>query len=403
MDILVVGGGLCGTLVALALSQRRLRVTMLTGAARPQPVPAATGYSYGGIPWWMGVGDGGRMLSGQGLARWRQLQEQHGDLGLRPAQLVLYWSATDDNTAVEAAVEALAAGLPDGTRPERWGRAAFCRGDLQALGLTCAGAVGLPYGRIDGRHYRQAVGRVLRSQGVVCSPGAVDRLLVRHGRCTGARLTDGAVLESDGAVLAPGAAMAGLLPLPRAWRRFPYNWASVLPLEQPLPWPRIILQPLLGRRERLERQGRADWVVDPGLAPWGGGLVFGQVTSLQHQPRLSRSADGPTPLPLAGPWQPRVAAARLRHALAQLAPGLVGAARRQGAMVRHCPVSYSPDGRPWVGGCPGVENLWLFGGFRGGFALAPVLAPLLADAIAHRSPLAPALGVDPARVPENEG
>ncbi|MYK06249.1 MAG: FAD-dependent oxidoreductase, partial [Synechococcus sp. SB0670_bin_20] len=56
MDILVAGGGLCGTLMALALSQRRLGVTLLTGSAHPLPIPAATGYSYGGIPWWMGVG-----------------------------------------------------------------------------------------------------------------------------------------------------------------------------------------------------------------------------------------------------------------------------------------------------------------------------------------------------------
>lgn len=403
MDILVAGGGLCGTLVGLALSRHQLGVTLLTGSGRPQPIPAATRYSYGGIPWWMGVGDGGRMLSGQGLTCWRQLQERHGDLGLRPATLLLHWSAADDNAAVEAAVETLVASLPPGITPERRGRSAFCRGDLQTLGLTCAGAIRLPYGRIDSRHYHHAMARVLRSQGVRCSPGAVAQVLVRHGRCTGARLTDGTLLQSDGVVLATGAAMAGLLPLPEAFRWFPYSWASVLPLRQPQPCPEVILQPLLGERERMERQGRADLVVDPGLAPWDGGVVFGQVTSLQHQSRLPGAPGSPTALSLPGPWQPSVAEARLRHALAEWSPGLAGAARRRRATVRHCPVSYSPDGRPWVGGCPGIQNLWLFGGFRGGFALAPVLAPHLADAIAHNSTLAPELGVDPARLVEKQG
>lgn len=398
MDILVAGGGLCGTLIALALSQRQLGVTMLTGSAHPQPIPAATRYSYGGIPWWMGVGDGGRTLSGEGLACWRQLQERYGDLGLRPAALLLHWAAADDNGAVEAAVEALVASLPPGITPERWGRPAFCRGDLQALGLTCAGAIRLPYGRIDSRHYHHAMAVVLRSQGVRCSSGAVARLLVRHGRCMGARLTDGAVLECDGVVLATGAAMASLLPLPEAFQWFPYSWASVLPLRQPQPCPEVILQPLLGRRERMERQGGEGLVVDPGLAPWDGGVVFGQATCLQHQDRLADAPDGPTALSLPGPWQPSVAEARLRQALAELAPGLAVAARRQQATVRHCPVSYSPDGRPWVGGCPGLRNLWLFGGFRGGFALAPVLAPVLADAVAHNSNVAAELGVDPSRV-----
>ena len=403
MDILLVGGGLCGTLAALALRQHQLGVTLLTGAAHPQAVPAATRYSYGGIPWWMGVGDRGKTLAGRGLACWRQLQERYGDLGLRPAALLLHWSAAADNAAVEAAVEALVASLPPGITPERWGRSAFCRGDLQALGLTCAGAIRLPYGRMDSHHYQHAMARVLGSQGVRCSPGAVAGLLVQHGRCIGARLTDGTLLRCDGVVLATGAAIASLLPLPQAVRWFPYSWASVLPLRQPQPCPEVILQPLLGGRERMERQGRAGLVVDPGLAPWEGGVVFGQATCLQHRNRLPDAPGSPTALSLPGPWQPSVAEARLRRALTELAPGLAVAARRQQATVRHCPVSYSPDGRPWVGRCPGVRDLWLFGGFRGGFALAPVLAPVLADAIAHNSTVAAALGVDPARMPEQQG
>ncbi len=398
MDILVAGGGLCGTLVALALSQRRIGVTLLTGSAHPRPVPAATRYSYGGIPWWMGVGDGGRKLSGQGLTCWRQLQERHGDLGLRPAALLLYWSAADDKGAVESAVAALMASLPAGATPERWGRPALCGGDFQSLGLSCAGAVQLPYGRINTHHYQQAMARVLSSRRVRCLPGTVAQLLIRHGQCIGGRLTDGAVLRSDGVVLATGAAMASLVPLPEAFQWFPHSWASVLPLHPPQPWPDVILQPLLGGRERIERQGREDLVVDAGLAPWDGGVVFGQATSLQHQSRFPDAApDNPTAMSLPGPWQPAMAEARLRRALAEWAPGLAAAAQRQQARVQHCPVSYSPDGRPWVGPCPGIENLWLFGGFRGGFALAPVLAPHLADAIAHNSTIALEWGVDPAR------
>ena len=400
MDVLVAGGGLCGTLVALALSQRQLGVTLLSGSAQPRPIPAATRYSYGGIPWWMGVGDSGRTLSGQGLACWRQMQERHGDLGLRPAALLLHWSGADDSAAVEAAVEALRASLPEGAKPERWGRPDFYGGDLQALGLTCAGAIRLPYGRIDSRHYHHAMARVLRSQGVRYSPEAVARLLVRHGRCIGVRLTNGAALRSDGVVLATGAAMASLLPLPEAVRWFPHSWASVLPLRRPQPWPDIILQPLLGMRERMERHGQERLVVDPGLAPWAGGVVFGQATSLEHQGRLPGSPGGPTGVCLPGPWQPSVVEARLRQALTEWAPGLAAAARRQQATVHHCPVSYSPDGRPWVGRCPGLENLWLFGGFRGAFALAPLLAPHLADAIVHNSNPVLGWGVDPARLSE---
>ena len=398
MDILVVGGGLCGTLVALALRQRQLGVTIVTGSDHPQPIPTATHYSYGGIPSWIGVGDSGRMLSGQGLAGWLQLQEQYGDLGLRPAALMLYWSAADNNAAVEAAVEMLMANLPAEITPEHCSHTDFYEGGLKNLELTCAGAIRLPYGRIDGHRYQQAMATVLSHQKVMCSPSAVAQLEVRHGQCIGAHLADGTILKSDGVVLATGAAMASLLPLPKASQHFPYSWASVLPLRQPKPHPDVILQPLLGGREQMEHQGRGDLVVDPGLAPWNGGLVFGQVTSTEHQSKLPKSPENSTTMSLPGPWQPSVAEGYLHHALAELAPGLVAASQQQQATVRHCPVSYSPDGRPWIGPCPGIENLWLFGGFRGGFALAPVLAPLLADAIAHSSNLDAKLGVDPARL-----
>ncbi len=389
MDILVAGGGLCGTMAALALRQHQVNVTLLRGSALPHPMASATHLSYGGIPWWLGVGDGGVHLAGQGLARWQQLQERHGDVGLRPAKLLLHWSPSDDQAAVHGAEAALMALLPQGITPQPWGKR-----DLQAMGLTCAGAIQLPYGRIDSQRYRPAMAQVLQGQGVRCSPLGVIQVLVDHGRCTGVSLSDGTTLRCDGLVVATGAAMASLLPWQAASQWFPYSHASVLPLTQPHPYPHMILMPLVSARERLEHHGQAEVVVDPGLAPWAGGVMFGQTTSLQHQSR----PHGAPGAPWLEPGQGKLAEAYLHRALAEFCPRLAVVAQAQQAIAHHCPVSYSPDGRPWVGPCPGLEGVWLFGGFRGAFALAPVLAPVLAQAITHNSKPAPALGVDPGRM-----
>jgi glycine/D-amino acid oxidase-like deaminating enzyme len=64
--ITVVGGGLAGSLLALALAERGQAVTLVDGGEGP----GATALSYGLLP---------RGAAGT----WRQLQRRHGDLGLR--------------------------------------------------------------------------------------------------------------------------------------------------------------------------------------------------------------------------------------------------------------------------------------------------------------------------------
>ena len=76
--VLVIGGGLAGSLAALALRERGLAVTLLS----PAPAPAtATQFSYGGVPWW----------AAPALRRapelWQNLERRYGPLGWQRCQL----------------------------------------------------------------------------------------------------------------------------------------------------------------------------------------------------------------------------------------------------------------------------------------------------------------------------
>ena len=76
----VIGAGLAGWLVALALARRGAAVTLFGTVA-----DSATAHSYGG-------------LLGRAAARdWRELERRHGPLGWTPARLVLHgWPAPLD-------------------------------------------------------------------------------------------------------------------------------------------------------------------------------------------------------------------------------------------------------------------------------------------------------------------
>jgi glycine/D-amino acid oxidase-like deaminating enzyme len=194
-------------------------------------------------------------------------------------------------------------------------------------------------------------------------------------------LEPAASLMAEQMVLAAGAGCRFLAPeLPQRQRA---SWAGilVLPERSALPRPsrgpwlrhaasRRIVQPRHWQRPTLEAAAAAleeeRWIVDAGFAPWGAGLLLGQISLVR--PGL---ATGEPP--------PEVAMeARLRQGLAGLDPGLAGLI----APYRQVPVAFCTGGLPLAGPLPAAPGLWVFSGFGGAFAQVPVLAPLLAEGIA---------------------
>ncbi len=336
--VAVVGGGLAGSLLALALVDRGLAVTLVDG-----PRDQATALSYGGVAWWAGgTGPLGQLIR-RAPSCWRQLQARHGGLGWHGCGLRLHgggWTtpllrppfAQVDSAVLMAALPAL----------------------LAARGV-----------------------RLCRAR-VLAPPGPL-------GAGWQLELDPGGSLAVDQVVLAAGAGCRTLAPeLPERLRT---SWAGVLtvgPLSVDAavasPWLAqvrrgCIVQPRHWQRPALEQRapGLAEdgWIVDAGLAPWGGGLLAGQISLVRPA-----SCDGVPPA--VGPMEER-----LRQGLRDLDPCL-GALHGAFAQV---PVAFCVDGLPLVGPLAGPAGRWVFCGFSGAFAQVPVLAPLLADAIAGTADL----------------
>lgn len=367
----MIGGGLAGSLVALGLAERGARVQLIDVATA-----SATPLSYGGVPWWAGPAGPTQELVATAPACWQRLEARHGPLGWQRCGLRLHWSAAaaarGETAPALAAVEALArrelgeGGIERILAPT----AGQGNGDL-------AGVLRLAYGRVDAPALAKALPPALERAGVVLRRRRVAGL--NPSGSGWSVVLEREVLRADQVVLAAGAGCRGLWPsLPERLR---VSWAGLLVVEDPADR-RILLEgsqllgdgadivmPLLGRRQGLEDRAAGlpaeEWIVDPGFAPWGTGLVLGQTTLVR--PGLEA---GPPPDP--GP---------LEGCLCQALRPLLPALAQVRARFRQTPVSFSGSGLPLVGPVDGAAGLWVCAGLAGPFALVPPLAVLLAAAI----------------------
>lgn len=317
MTVAIVGAGLAGSLLALALVERGQAVTLVDGGQ----ASAATLLSYG-------------VLMPGADRPWRRLQRRHGDLGLRP--------------------------LPVRQVGRPW---------LPAL----------PLYRLDGERLALQLPEALARAGVVCLPASLRQppQPCRRGwhlALAVERPVD--PLEAEQVVLAAGAGCRALWPqLPAAlW----VSWAGVLELERlPPPLERArdlprdgALLPVAFDRLALERRAAQlvaeAWVVDPGLVPRGSGWLAGQISLVRPAP----AGGGPAP-------DSAVMEARLRQGLASAPAPLASLASWPGRY-RQAPVSFCLDGRPLVGPVAGSPGLWVCAGFSGAYSQVPAAVQTLA-------------------------
>ena len=319
--MLIVGGGLAGGLLALALRERGVEVSLIAAQS-----PSATQWSYGVIPGWPLGTSALAIQAAKASSLWMDLLARYGDLGWARARLSLH-----------------------GGQP--WTR-----------------LLPLPAAQVDTARFHARLPEVLRQAGV--------RLLVtealRVERDQGQWLVpcrDGGVQRSEQLVLAAGAACRSLWP---AWPEvLRGNWAGVLELPH-CPAARLQLPSQFQRPAVERRSGELNEpcsVVDAGLVPRGAGALLGQISCF---------APG-----LASPDSPLGMERVLRQAIAA-SPLPKGLAEAEGIW-HEVPVAFSTTGIPWAGPLPEAPGLFGFSGFSGGFAQVPVLAPLLADVLATGS------------------
>ena len=380
-DVLIVGGGLAGSLLALELRQRGLGVILLEAAPGPQAA-SATAWSYGAIPGWPLAPTPLARAAAGASRHWRALQRRHGDLGWRPVRARL---------------------LGGGVLP-----AALVR-----LGL-------LPLAQVDASVLLTRLPGVLAAAGVAWRAGEallVEPVVAGGGTAGGGaaavgwrvQLADGVVLEAPQLVLAAGAGCR------RLWSALPptlqCSWAGVLAFAGAASGPGGGRPELLlpGRFERIALERRSGamlasaWVVDAGLVPRGGEVLLGQLSWIPAAGDGAAAASGP-PAAQAELWlrQGFLAGTRALTDTPGLAaaPALAMAQQPGQGHYRQVPVAFCSEGRPLAGPVAGAPGLWLFSGFSGGFAQVPVLAPLLAAAItAATAAITAARGAGPPAAP----
>lgn len=329
-DVVVVGGGLAGGLLALELARRGLQVLLVDPGE-----PAATALSYG-------------LMTLPAAVPWLRLQLRHGSLGLR-----WQWARL--------------ASVPAAYPRTAWlNRLPLPVAQVEAPPFLAALAAALPkagvrrlQGRVSGPPQRRQGLWHLPVHGVA---GAADRDPVGEPL----------LLRAPQVVLAAGSGCRALWPDLDA--RLGTSWAGVLDLAEPPPspvcWP---AQCVLSRRfSRLDLERRArqltqpDWVVDAGVVSSGSRWLAGQI-SLVRPPAEPDLPPGPEAMER---W--------LRKGLAALHADLATAR----GVYRQVPVAFCTDGAPLVGAVSGVPGLWVFTGFTAAFTQVPLQAPVLAAAVA---------------------
>lgn len=324
-QITVIGDGLAGTVLALSLARRGASVRLIGSGDR-----TATALSYGAVAW------------GPSSWAWRRLERLHGPLGWHPSGLVFH----DARPGLPRRLAALTRQIP------------------------------IPLARIDIPTWMAARPRVLAAAGV--HPLAQRVKALRP-------LTEGGweldlepegpahrvlVLRAPTVVLAAGAGCRHLWPsLPS---RLCHTWAGVLlvgPDGPPNPWLEQarrgrIVQPRHWQRPALEAGSARSspdiqWIVDAGMAPWGEGVVVGQISALPG----AQGAPDPQ-------WMEE----RLRDGLRLLDPQLAALP----APYQQVPVSFCSDDQPMAGPVEGAPGLWIFAGFSAAFSHVPTQANRLA-------------------------
>ena len=331
-DVVIVGAGVAGGLLALALRELGSSVTVVDAPAS-NGLCSASELSYGALPGWPLAPTPLARLAAGASKRWRLLQERHGDLGWRPCRLRLHGAA--------AGWRPLSAWWP------------------------------LPFSQVDSAVLATRLPLVLAAAGVTCKTGRVERLEPQAAAGWVVHLSDGSILPAAQLVLAAGAHCRQLWPaLPQRLRS---SWAAALqlasfpaPLGRPAAW-----LPVSFGRVALERSAaglsQPEWLVDGGLVPRAEGALLGQHTLLRPGLELGQA---PPPLEVERQLRQGLAAQAWGGPLAAL-PGCL----------RQAAVAFCSEGLPLVGPLADAPGLWMFTGFSAGFSQVPVLAPLLAQVL----------------------
>ena len=351
-DVVVVGGGACGSALARELAARKLRVTVVE---RDAVAARASGKSWGGLYPASGAGIPGPVAGPAARSfelhqeLYDVLKEQSGiDYQLRPVESITLAKDDSEMASIEAeATRLIAAGF----KGELLSAAQVLELEPLVAQHIAGGILQGPQLELDSYDYTRALAGSARHLGASFVTGNAKSVTSSNGSVDGLLLDSGEKISADTVVLATG------------------PWAGRSELEGV---PRFPIKPVKGEILRLRLPG-----TEFRLRVGHGGQNVG------------RKPDGlvwvgTTEWDMGYDDQPSESGRRnILDGAAAFAPAI-----RNGEVVEHtaCLRPVTEDGIPIVGPLNDAEGLWaLAGAGKKGVLLSLALAEMLADAITGKS------------------
>ncbi len=364
-DWIVIGAGITGAPLAYELQRQGLRVLLLEKSA---PANNATGYSYGGIPYWSGTTGLTQRLCRESRTLMPELaRELDGETEYRELDLMLYARPGDDLDTLKQNFHACL------TAPQWLDVEAAIAKEPLLNPEAIKGTFRVVHGHVHPGKTIQAYLDAFLRQGGRRKITEVTQLLAQKTAIT-AVVTPQETFGADNVVICAGASSADLLrPL---GVEFPLYFSHALVL-QTAPTDlclKTLVMPAQFSRLAMElRASELNWAI-PSDDIQADVLEAGAIQFLQGHcllGQISQLVTNPDYVP-----DRHLAERRLKTAIAEILPALA----LLKTTLQHCRVAFASPA-PLVGPVPGWSGLHLFTGFSSPFCYAPVLARHFAQAV----------------------
>ena len=358
-DAIVVGNGLAGAALSYELAKAGQSVLLMDDGR----TESGTRYSYGGIGYWAGTTELTTTLLRSGLEKHRALPDELGaPTQFRELDLLLLVEKGADVAALTQEYSAF-------SQPPVYISSQAAKAIEPQLAIAAIeGAFTVRHAHVNPMMLVNAYNQAFRRLGGHHNISAVTGLVKVGDRITGT-LTAAQAYPAGKVIVAAGAYSLRLLE--QAGVQVPLFFTHAEMIETP-PMDitlRSLILPAANNRfyqERatadMRRWKQPDTQVAPPVLEAG---VVQFVDKTMRIGQISRFHTAYTP-----PADPATSALAMRSALARQLPALKDAPGQW----RHCLVTFTADGLPLVGAVPDTENLHLFSGFTGPFALVPPVA-----------------------------
>ncbi|MEM6448779.1 MAG: FAD-binding oxidoreductase [Cyanobacteria bacterium P01_D01_bin.105] len=369
-DFIVVGNGLAGAALSYELAKAKQSVLLMDDGSPD----SGTRYSYGGVGYWAGTSELTTTLLEAGLARHQALPDELGaPTQFREIDLLLTVEKGAD-------VESLKQDYKIFSQPPVYISPQAAREIEPQLALdSIEGAFSVCHGHVNPMLLVAAYNQAFRRLGGHHNISAVTGVVKVGNRVTGV-MTEAQAYPAGNVIISAGAYSLRLLEQAQLQIPLLFTHAEIVetpPLDVALS---AIILPAENNRfnQEMRAAGSALWQA-PNTQVAAPVLEAGVVQFVDGTTRIgqiSRFHTAYTP-----PEDSETSALTMRSAITQKIPALKDAPGQW----RHCLVTFTADGLPLIGAIPDVENLHVFSGFTGPFAMVPPVAQRYAQHLTQSS------------------